>query len=78
MRDPDYRRNGRPIFESAVPVAPCFEIVQSCRFLGTHGFPGCLGRFMPGAIGTNLCGLCHMGLREKLSWSHLQKPANGW
>ena len=64
---PLYRRPGRPISVSAVPLGPGTDIWRSCRFIGALcralcALPGgSIGRFMPCDIGANHCRLLHIG-----------------
>ena len=63
---PYYRRAGRPISVSAVPVGPGIDIWRSCRFIGSFfrfldRLPGGLRRFIPCNIGANHCRLRHIG-----------------
>ena len=63
---PYYRRAGRPISVSAVPVGPGIDIWRSCRFIGSifrflDRLPGGLRRFVPCGIGANHCRLRHVG-----------------
>ena len=63
---PQYRRPGRPISVSAVPLGPGTDIWRSCRFIGALfrslcALPGGIGGFVPCNIGANQCRLRHIG-----------------
>ena len=63
---PRYQRPGRPISVRAIPFGPGNDIWRSCRFVGAlmRSFCtllGCLGGFMPCAIGATYCRLRHIG-----------------
>ena len=73
---PKFRRVGRPISDTAVPVGPCIDIWRSCRFLGSvlralRFLLGGLGRFLPGKIGANHCRLRALAWSSVAAASHL-------
>ena len=68
---PRYRRGGRHISVSAVPLGPGVDIWRTCRFLGSllgawGSLPGGFG------IGRNHCRFGHIGWREKWAWTLVQ------
>ena len=73
---PRYRRRGRSISVSAVPLGPGTDIWRSCRFLGAlfralHTMPGGIGGFIPCGVGANHCRLRHNWVGEEWSRSHV-------
>ena len=63
---PRYRRPGRSISVSAVPLGPGTDIWRSCRYIGALfralvGLPGGIRRFVSCDVGANHCRLRHLG-----------------
>ena len=64
-----YRRPGRPISVSAVPVGLGIDIWRSCRFIvalirSLCALPDKICRFMPCSVGANHCRPGHLGWRS--------------